>query len=86
MKETFSMKYKKPAKKRLTKEDKRNIIKKKYEELYWRLHNHPNKNVDNDVWQDDFKWIRNQITDMDCDSVIRKMDLYAANQMWKKYE
>ena len=66
--------------------DKRNIIKKKYEELYWRLHNHPNKNVDNDVWQDDFKWIRNQITDMDCDSVIRKMDLYAANQMWKKYK
>ena len=43
--------------------DKRNIIKKKYEELYWRLHNHPNKNVDNDEWQDDFKWVRNQIND-----------------------
>jgi len=41
--------------------DKRNIIKKKYEELYWRLHNHPNKNVDNDEWQDDFKWVRSQI-------------------------
>ena len=54
--------------------DKRNIIKKKYEELYWRLHNHPNKNVDNDVWQDDFKWVRNQINDLDCESVIRKID------------
>jgi len=65
----------------------RDIIKKKYHQLYWRLHNHPNKNVDNDVWQDDFKWIRDQIYDLDCDSIlIRKMDLYAANQMWKKYE
>ena len=68
------------------KKGKRNIIKKKYEELYWRLHNHPNKNVDNDVWQDDFKWVRSQITDLDCELVIRKMDLYAANQLWKKYK
>ena len=80
------MKYKKPAKKRLTKEGKRNIIKRKYEKLYWRLHNHPNKSVTNDVWQDDFKWIRDQITELSCGSSIRKMDLYAANQMWKKYE
>jgi hypothetical protein len=38
------------------------------------------------VWQDDFKWVRDQITDMDCVSVIRKIDLYSANQIWKKYE
>ena len=70
--------------------DKRNIIKRKYEKLYWRLHNlipnHTNKSVDNDVWQDDFGWVRSKITELDCDLVIRKMDLYAANQLWKKYE
>ena len=65
--------------------DKRNIIKKKYEKLYWRLHNHPNKSFTNDVWQDDFKWVRNQIADLDCEPVIRKMDLIYANQIWKKY-
>ena len=66
--------------------DKINIIKRKYEKLYWRLHNHPNKSVDNDVWQDDFGWVRSKITELDCEISIRKMDLYAANQMWKKYE
>ena len=30
--------------------------------------------------------IIDQINDLDCDSVIRKIDLYSANQIWKKYE
>ena len=68
------------------KKGKRNIIKKKYEELYWRLHNHLNKNVNNDEWQNDFGWVRDQINDLNCELIIRKMDLYSANQMWKKYK
>ena len=66
--------------------DTRNIIIKKYEKLYWRLHSHPNKSVKNDVWQEDFKWVSDQIYELDCESVIRKIDLYSANQLWKKYE
>tara|TARA_Y100000034_G_scaffold70524_1_gene85086 strand:- start:7 stop:216 length:210 start_codon:yes stop_codon:yes gene_type:complete len=67
--------------------DKRNIIKKKYDKLYWRLHDHPNKSVYNDVWHKDFKWVSDQIIELkDCDSVIRKIDLYSANQLWEKYK
>tara|TARA_Y100000034_G_scaffold96092_1_gene116921 strand:- start:662 stop:1129 length:468 start_codon:yes stop_codon:yes gene_type:complete len=61
-------------------------IVEKFEKLYWRLHNHPNKNVDNDEWQDDFKWAREILDDVKSGVVLRKIDLYSANQIWNRYD